>query len=117
MSVQKAYNIDSLREVAEGNEEFIAEMIGLFIENTRIVLSEMKMHIDQKNGEMVGKLAHSIKPNMRTYGIPDATEILLFIEKEGAPKGKWDEVLSHFQIVNRIIEASILEMEKDFNIS
>ena len=113
----KAYNLDQLREIAEGNEEFIVEMVQLFIINTRMVLTDLKAQIEERNSEKVSKLAHSIKPNMNTYGIPGAAEKLIFIEKEGAPAGQWELVSDSYSKVHTLVEQAILQMEKDFKLS
>ncbi|WP_157378245.1 Hpt domain-containing protein [Arenibacter latericius] len=59
----KAYSLDYLIDLSDGNKEFISESLALFKVSVSEKLIELETSIDQRHFEEVRKIAHSIKPS------------------------------------------------------
>jgi HPt (histidine-containing phosphotransfer) domain-containing protein len=116
MSEEKFYRLDQLKELADGNQEFILEMVQLFIKNTGMVMKDMEAAIHEKNKDRLRRLAHSIKSNIRTYGIHNALESILFLEKDQA-EPQWEEIQRQFSLFRGISEKAMDQMREEFSLS
>ena len=108
---EKLYKLDMLNDLAEGNREFIMDMIQLFIVNTSMVLMDMAESIETKNNKRLKSLAHSIKSNIRTYGISSALEPVISMEA-GCDVPDWERLGLQFQEFRRVCEIAMEQMKK-----
>ena len=114
--MEKFYDLSPLHEICEGDERFIKEMVKVFAENTKKVVAEMEKQVDEGNRTQLRKLAHSIKSNMHTYGVPQAYEILKEIEMQ-ADQDDMPALKQKVMSLGKITGKAIEQMETDFNIS
>jgi PAS domain S-box-containing protein len=85
------YDLSKLHDIARGNAAFIDKMVTLFIEQIPPAVKEIQEAYDQKNYEIIKKVAHRIKPSIDNMGIatlkPVIREIeLLALENPHSPK-------------------------------
>ena len=77
------YNLDGLKEMAQGNEDFIKNMINVFLEHTPPILEEVNQAFKQGDLQKVGELAHQIKPSIDLMGIESLHQEIRDIEQKG----------------------------------
>lgn len=77
------YNLDSLKEMAQGNEDFIKNMINVFLEHTPPILDQMNDSFLMGDLKKVGELAHQIKPSIDLMGIESLHQEVRDIELKG----------------------------------
>ncbi|MFM2048900.1 MAG: hypothetical protein RI955_1448, partial [Bacteroidota bacterium] len=94
------YNLQHLKKISRGNEEFILKMKKLFITQIPVSVNEIKNAFAVKNFEVVKTTAHKIKPIIENLGIEelisdirdieimaleqnDNSELAILIEKAG----------------------------------
>jgi HPt (histidine-containing phosphotransfer) domain-containing protein len=63
------YNIESLREVAGGDEEFMAIVAQAFLEEIPPDLAALEEAVRNNNKELAYQFAHKMKPNLEMFGI------------------------------------------------
>lgn len=80
------YNLDMLKEMAQGNMDFVNNMVSVFLEHTPQIVQDMKQNYSSGNLEAVGALAHQIKPSVDLMGIAILHDNIRTLEKKG--KGK-----------------------------
>ena len=77
------YNLTGLKEMAQGNDDFVKNMINVFLEHTPPILEEMNESFKKGDLKKVGELAHQIKPSVDLMGIESVHEIIRDVEKKG----------------------------------
>ncbi len=82
------YNLDGLKDMAQGNDDFIKNMINVFLEHTPPILDEMNDCFTRGDLTKVGELAHQIKPSIDLMGIEKLHDDIRGIEL----KGKEEEI-------------------------
>ncbi len=79
----KKYNLQQLEELAGGNTDFVNSMVETFLEYTPGQLQEMlNAHKEQKM-DVLGAVAHKIKPNIDLFEISEIRNDIRLIEEHG----------------------------------
>lgn len=106
-------NLNYLKQIADGNDSFIIEMIEMFLNKTPEALAEMKESRAQKNWDSLRQVAHRIKPSFAYIGLPETQKVLAEIEKlseEANNPEKVDELMLEVGIV---CESAFSQLEKE----
>lgn len=74
-------DLSYLEEIANGNTEFIVEMIDLFLQQAPEILGQIHEKISKKEWNAAGSLAHKLKPTFAMIGIHKGKELSERIEK------------------------------------
>ena len=75
-------DLSYLEDIAGGSNEFIIEMIDMFLEQTPAYCIEIKQGIQDKDWKKVSDLAHKIKPTLAFMGSHAAKETMATIEMD-----------------------------------
>jgi len=94
-------NLSYLREISEGNEAFIIEMIEMFLHNTPEALEHMDECFKKKNWEELRLIAHRIKPSFAYMGLSDTQKMLAEIEVCSDSKTNLEKIPNSFPIFIR----------------
>jgi HPt (histidine-containing phosphotransfer) domain-containing protein len=76
-------NLDYLKSISGGDEDFVLEMIQCFVELAPEVMENLKKHAEVENWQLIGEEAHKFGPNMAFLGLDDLQQLLENIEEEG----------------------------------
>ncbi|QTN39559.1 Hpt domain-containing protein [Cryomorphaceae bacterium] len=112
--MDKLYNLDQLKELSGGMEDFVKSMIDTFLEHTPNHVSEMNEALNQEDHVQVGQIAHKIKPSIDLLGIENMRDLVRQIERNGKdndPQGDLKELVSEF---NTKAEAVFEQIRADF---
>lgn len=92
--VEKAgkYDLEELRNISNGDEEFVNEMINIFINTTREGLKEMEAHLAAQDWMPLADAAHKIIPPCRHLKANSLLTILKTIELNIREKNKTDNL-------------------------
>ena len=77
------YNLTGLKEMAQGNDDFVKNMINVFLEHTPPILEEINQSFKKGDLKKVGELAHQIKPSVDLMGIESLYNVIREVEKKG----------------------------------
>ncbi|MFN4123198.1 MAG: Hpt domain-containing protein [Flavobacteriales bacterium] len=83
MSDSKLYNLDMVKKISNGNNDFVKKMINIFIETTPPEIEIIKNCLASGDYNQLGATAHKIKPSIDTMGIQDLMQDIRAIEKFG----------------------------------
>lgn len=75
-----------LKQIADGNDQFIIEMIELFLQKTPAAINEMVSQFEKKNWDELRMIAHRIKPSFSYVGAHDIQKDLSTIESYSLEK-------------------------------
>ncbi|HEX8549198.1 MAG TPA: PAS domain S-box protein, partial [Cytophagaceae bacterium] len=74
MPKEKSINLDYLKKLTKNNASRMNEMIKIYLQETPQLVCNMKQAIDDKDWELLKKVAHSIIPSFSTMGIDSKYE-------------------------------------------
>lgn len=105
-------DLSYLRDVSSGSNEFMIEMIELFLEQTPAYFEQLNKSIAEENWARVAEIAHKIKPTLAFMGADAAKESMADIESKARSLTNTDSISSAFkslyvfseELYNKLIE-------------
>jgi len=73
--MSKIYSIDSLKEIAGDDQDFMAVVAQTFLDEIPPDLKAMVEAVENENRELAYQFAHKMKPNIEMFGINLLKEI------------------------------------------
>ncbi len=105
-------NLNYLKQVADGNENFIIEMIEMFLNNTPDALKEMNTCLETKDWVRLKQIAHRIKPSFAYIGLPDTQKTLAEIEKLSEETQEAPKVAELMSEVDTVCKSAFSQLEE-----
>ena len=96
----KYINLDYLFELTEGSQEFIDEMITIFINQVPEFILELNTLYNNKDYTELSKTAHKAKSSVSVVGMNELADNLKTLEmlaKEGKSPEKYKEIIDSFE--------------------
>lgn len=110
------YNLDKIREMAEGDEEFIQSVITVFLEEVPEDLGGLETAVGSGDYGQIYKLSHKIKPNVDLLGMEDTRALALEMETMGKNEENLDGIRERFPRFKKDVEQVISELKNDFGV-
>jgi len=98
-------NLTYLKEMSGGNKDLIREMITLFNTQVEEFARDMDHHLEKKEYELLGKLAHKAKSSISIMGMDDLAAELKMLENlasKGNQTEKYAGMISSFKIQTQL---------------
>ena len=76
------YNLNTLREMSQGDKGFLTSIVETFIQNTPIYLEQIKTGFQSNDFNMVYRAAHQMKPSIDFFNIEKGKAVVRAIELE-----------------------------------
>ncbi|MDX1334105.1 MAG: Hpt domain-containing protein [Robiginitalea sp.] len=108
------YNLDKIREMAEGDEEFIQSVISVFLEEVPEDLWGLETAVGSGDYEQIYKLSHKIKPNVDLLGMETTRVLALEMETMGKNQENLEGIRERFPRLKKEVEQVISELRNDF---
>ena len=108
------YNLDKIREMAEGDEEFIQSVISVFLEEVPEDLGWLETAVGSGNYEQIYQLSHKIKPNVDLLGMEPTRALALEMETMGKNQENLEGIRERFPRLKKDVEQVISELKNDF---
>lgn len=102
-------DLSYLEEIANGNTDFIVEMIDLFLQQAPESLEGISDRISKKEWLMAGNLAHKLKPTFAMIGVLAGSKLAERIEKSARGGYDLDQMA---ELVEELRSVSDLAMSK-----
>ena len=109
------YNLDEVKEMAGGDEEFMLVVVQTFIEEILPDVESMNEAIANNNPELSYQYAHKMKPNLQLFGL-NLMEQIKVIEAWSKQGKRKEEVPEAAQIITQRVQSAEIELKRDFNI-
>lgn len=110
------YNLAKVHALSDNDEEFVMQIITLFVTEVPQDMVQIKQGIKDKDHKQAYAYAHKIKPTLDLLGMTQAFEEILEIEAWTKREGKKSEIEETFASVENQVEKAIKEIRKDFGI-
>ena len=113
---EKSYNLDYLKSISGGDQEFVKDMIQTFIINVPEDLEKIKIFIKNKNWQMVGEDSHRFASSLLFLGLDNLKRIANTIEELGINQSDVTQIPSLMDQLEKGCCQIIDELKRDFTV-
>lgn len=117
LSPIKFYELQLIHKMCRGDEEKIAKMMVVFINQTSQSIQEIMTAYSEKDFLRIEKLVHKIKPTLTYFGTTTLEKEFLYLEDLLIKKSELSELELKILSINTLIKKVVDEMKNDFNIN
>ena len=112
------FNIDLtyLRDVSSGSNEFMVEMIELFLDQTPAYFDQLEVLIKEESWAKVAEIAHKIKPTLAFMGADAAKDQMAEIEANARNLTNTESISPAFKVLQDFsgnLFAKLAEVKKE----
>lgn len=101
-----------LNELSDGNQEFIKEMIDLFVSKVPSDMNQLEKAIDEKDYATIRGIAHTLRSSLSIFKLEALFEHLDPIEKESIALGFSSEAHQEFKILKEKLFSTVESLKK-----
>ena len=106
--------MDKIKEMAEGDEEFIQSVISVFLEEVPEDLGGLETAVGTGDYQQIYQLSHKIKPNVDLLGMENTRALALEMETLGKNRENLEGIRERFPRLKKDVEQVIIELQNDF---
>ena len=81
-SQEKLFSLANLEEISGGSNDFIQQVLRMFIDQANITISGFEEGLAEENYKLIRDLAHQIKPSIDNLKIASLTAVIREVEKK-----------------------------------
>lgn len=109
------YNLESVIEMAGGDQDFVKIVVQTFIEEIPPDVQSMNEAVEADNAGMAYQYAHKMKPNLQMFGLELMPQIKVIEEwaKSGKPKS---DVEAAARTITGKVQIAEKELKEDFEL-
>lgn len=86
----KHIDLTYLKQLSNGSNEFINEMITVFMEQTPLEISNLEKYLETKEWKSLRAIAHKMKPSFSFMGMKELDALIKLIEEDAANQTNLD---------------------------
>ncbi len=109
------YDLDYLKEIAEDDEDFMNEMMKIFINEIPSSLANAQKMALNAEWKQLGKLLHRISPAFAFFGIHEIESEIHRLEEYIHFSKNLEEVPKLLEIVRELTSEAVRQLKSDFN--
>ena len=113
--MEQHYKLFRVRELAEGDEEFINILAQTFLEEVPADAQTLKESVENNNHLATYQVAHKMKPTIDMFEL-GVLEVLIEVQDWGKHEKKDTDILPKLQIVLAAVKQASDEIRSDFNL-
>jgi HPt (histidine-containing phosphotransfer) domain-containing protein len=110
------YGLNKIREMAEGDSEFIHSVIGVFLEEAPADVKSLEAAVQSGDFGQIYQLAHKLKPNVDMLEMEPARALALEMETLGKNEQDLEGIRDRFARFKRDVDQAISELRSDFDL-
>ena len=89
-------NLTYLKELSNGSNEFICQMITVFMEQTPDAVNSMEKYLNAKDWQALHAIAHKTKASFAFMGIKELESVTCLVEEYSLNKTNLEQLYRHF---------------------
>ncbi|WP_034057387.1 hypothetical protein [Lacinutrix jangbogonensis] len=113
--MEKHYKLHRLRELAEGDEDFILALAGAFLDEVPADAIVLKEAFESKNMLQTYQTAHKMKPTIDVFEL-GVLDKLIEVQDWGRLEKVGEDVSAQLAEVLAAVERAATEIKSDFNL-
>jgi len=110
------YGLNKIKEMAEGDSDFINSVIGVFLEEVPEDLNSLEEAVDSGDFEQIYQLSHKLKPNVDLLEMESTRVLALEMENMGKNEEDLEGIRARFGRLKQDIDQVVSELRKDFDL-
>ena len=79
--IETLFDLQYLKSISGNNQEFVREMVHTFIQSVPLLITEMETALELRDGLVISRVAHQIKPTLTLLGIHQLKDSAIQIEE------------------------------------
>jgi len=113
--MEKNYKLYRVRELADGDEDFVMAIAAAFLEEVPEDAERLKKAVAEKDFYTTYQAAHKMKPTIDLFEL-GVLEDLIAVQDWGKLEKKDEDVTAQLQTVLEAIEKTVQEIKTDFKL-
>lgn len=113
--MEKHYNLKRVRELADGDEEFVLALASAFLEEVPEDAARLQKAVSEKDYYTTYQAAHKMKPTIDLFELGVLSD-LIEVQDWGKLEKKGVDVSDRLQMVLNAVEMASEEIKNDFNL-
>ena len=109
----KHTDLTYLKELANGSNQFMNEMLTLFITQTPEALDNMEKHFKNKDWKSLRTVVHKMKPSISFVGLKELEKDIRTIEESAANESGLEQLPPLIAKVIQICKEALVELEAE----
>ncbi|MGA9238039.1 MAG: Hpt domain-containing protein [Robiginitalea sp.] len=110
------YGLNKIKEMAEGDSDFINSVIGVFLEEVPEDLNALEAAVESGDFAQIYQLSHKLKPNVDLLEMETTRVLALEMETMGKNQEDLEGIRARFGRLKQDIEQAVTELRKDFDL-
>ena len=110
------YKLFRVRELADGDEEFISALAAAFLEEVPEDAARLKKAVAEKDFYNTYQAAHKMKPTIDMFELGVLSDLIIVQDWGKLENQDNTDVSSQLQLVLNAVENASNEIKKDFNL-
>jgi len=113
----KHIDLEYLKQIANGSDEFILQMITVFTEEIPGEVENLQNHLKNKDWNALRATAHKMKPSYSFMGVKELEEMVHSVEEFSSSESHMEELpglVSNIQSITNEVIAELHEEKKKF---
>lgn len=114
--MERSYNLKQLEDLSGGSNEFVVEIVKVFLSDVPEQLNNLKLSFDKNDFDELTRIAHKLKPSIDLLGITSINKDIRIVEgysKNGTHISELSNLIVNIQsTLNKTTE----ELKSDFSL-
>ena len=110
------YGLNKIKEMAEGDSDFINSVIGVFLEEVPEELNSLEAAVETGDFAQIYQLSHKLKPNVDLLEMESTRVLALEMETMGKNEEDLEGIRARFGRLKKDIDQAVIELGKDFDL-
>jgi HPt (histidine-containing phosphotransfer) domain-containing protein len=117
MKTDKHIDLTYLKQLSNGSNEFVTEMMTVFSEQTPTELDKLEQELKAKDWKSLRATAHKIKPSLAFMGIKELEETIKQIEEYADKEINLVKLPEMIAKVKSVCESAMQELKEEMEMS
>ncbi len=105
------YDLSALQAISNGNQGFITKMIKLFCDQSPGMVNQIKEAFEAGNWQVMGSVAHKLKPSIDNLKIVRIKQEIRDIEKAGKEQAGNPGLAAQVHLVDEVIKQTVAQLQ------
>ncbi|SDR66725.1 Hpt domain-containing protein [Gramella sp. MAR_2010_147] len=110
-----SYNLDEVKEMAGGDDEFMLVVVQTFLEEIPPDVASMSEAVNNDNPSLAYQFAHKMKPNLQLFGL-NLMEQIKIIEAWSKQGQRKEEVPGAVETIAKKVDVAAIALKRDFEL-
>lgn len=112
---KKLYNLSNLEEISGGSEDFLRQMIILFLDQAESSCTGLAKAVDENNIAQIKNLAHQLKPSVDNFRVDELSQLIRKVEDLAENNPGSPELPEKISQSISLLKAVMAQLEKHYD--